>query len=319
MLKTSFARRSRRLAGRALVALACAAASTVLAPTGGAATPIKDPATIACPGAPSGWASQPVIKSLATPQSVPEPAAEEHLATGGNLVIVSCTYAASPVKQITVAVSYTLPTDLNPNDDFYWGCGTGANAWNDTDRVFRVASIDQWANADFADFADSLGAADVPVFQSVARQLLQNAEGYAHPCSLVSKPTALTTRYLLDIPVAGGNIKSVFWTKGVPEKGVHVVPIVSATSSKVSLKVKAKGKTSPLTIALTRGLDYRQVTAHLVGRARFAVQVVGSKVPSCHTGAKGTLTITTAPSVLLSVCGQTFLRGERLGRVRFIA
>ncbi len=281
-----------------------------------AAHAVKDPATIACPAAPSGWKNSPVVKSLATPQSVPEPDAEEHLATGGNLVSVACTYFASNIRQATIKVSFALPTDINPVNDFYWGCSSGGTKWNDSDRVYTVLSPHQWAMALFVDFAGSVGSRDVPAFQSATRELLENADGYGHACNTVAKETVLTSRYTFDVRVAGGNLKSVFYTLGDPGK-TGVVKVVDSTETTTALKIKVKGKTYPLTIDLRRGIDYRETPAHTADTVRYAVRVVSTKVPSCSKGATGTLTLSNKPSVLLKVCGQTFLRGEAPRRIRF--
>jgi hypothetical protein len=288
----------------------------VAAPAASARSSVKDPNSIACPAAPAGWDSSPVRKDVATPQSVPEPAAEEHLATGGNQVTISCTYFASLVKQVTLRVSYALPTDINPVTDFYFGCGGGGLPWNDSDRVYRVPALEQWANASLIDLLGAVPAANVPTFEALTRQLLQNAAGYGHPCVTVSKPTALTSRYSFDIRVAGGNLKSVFWTSESQAKG-GVQPVVQADVSTTLLKVKAAGKMRTLAIKLTRGIDYRPTRFHTADTVRYAVKVVGTRVPGCKRGATGTLTISNRPSLLLQVCGQSFLQNETPRRIRF--
>ncbi len=277
---------------------------------------MKDPNAIACPAAPAGWDKLPVRKDVATPQSVPEPDAEEHFATGGNQVTVSCTYFASLVKQVTLRVSYALPTDINPVTDFYWGCGTGELPWNDSERVYRVVSVEQWANASLIDLLGAVPHANVPMFEAVTRQLLKNAEGYGHPCRIVSKPTALTSRYSFDIHVAGGNLKSVFWTSESQAKG-GVQPVVQADVSTSLLRVKADGKLRPLAIELTHGIDYRSTRFHTADTVRYAVRVLSTKVPACKREATGILTISNRPSLLLRVCGQSFLRNETPRRIRF--
>jgi hypothetical protein len=288
----------------------------VAAPFASARTSVKDPNAIACPAAPAGWDSSPVRKDVATPQSVPEPDAEEHFATGGNQVTVSCTYFASLVEQVTLRVSYALPTDINPVSDFYWGCGTGGLPWNDSERVYRVVSVQQWANASLIDLLGAVPQANVPTFEAVTRKLLQNAEGFGHPCTIVSKPTALTSRYSFDIHVAGGNLKSVFWTSESEAKG-GVQPVVQADVSTSVLNVNADGKPRALAIKLTHGIDYHPTRFHTADTVRYAVQVVSTKVPGCKRGATGILTISNRPSLLLRVCGQSFLRSETPRRIRF--
>lgn len=300
----------------AVTALGCFALAVAVAPAGLAAHSVNDPSTIACPAAPAGWAREPVRKNVASPQSVPEPAAEEHMATGGNLVTVSCTYFASLVKQVTVRVSYALPTDINPVNDFYWGCGGGTQKWDTSYRVFRVPSDAQWASASFDDVAGNLSDGQVPTFERLTHQLLQNANGYGHPCGTVSKPTKLSSRYSFDIYVAGGNIKSVFWTNDAKANN-GVMPIAQANQSKSVLNVKVGRKTRPLTIELTRGIDFHLTPAHRADTVRYVVRVLKTAVPNCYRGATGTLTISTRPSIALAVCSQTFLQGQVPRRIRF--
>jgi hypothetical protein len=299
-----------------VAALGTAGAVAALAPgTGVAAAPIKNPEAIVCPDAPGGWNALPVRKVVDTPQSVPEPDAEEHFQTGGNLVRVACTYYAATNTHVTVTVSYALPSDVNPVNDFYWGCGAGTMRWNESYRVYRVPSVTQWANATLIDAGGFLPARDVPAFRTVTDRLLENAEGYGHACKLLTRPTAVALKYTFDIKAAGGNLKSQFLAEEAAKNGVH--PIVQSTVTTARVRVTADGKSRPLTIRLARGLDFRPATARSAGQVRYAVKVVSSKVPSCRGGAAGTLTITTRPSVLLAVCGQRFLRGADVGRVRF--
>jgi hypothetical protein len=295
------------LAGLVCAVVACAPAA--------AATPVRDPNTIECPGAPAGWSEPPVLKTLATPQSVPQASAEEHFATGGNLVTVGCTYHATSARPLTVTVSYALPTDVNPFNDSYWGCGRPGMKWDDSYRVYRVSSVNQWASASFNDVWQVLESRDVPAFESVTRRLLANAEGYGHSCDLSARPTALKSRYSFDFRLlSGGRIHSVFFTEGEPKGGV--LRIVQATVTDAPLRVKVGGKTRTLTVRLTRGIDYRPAKASAPSRIRYSVQVVGSTVSSCRKGATGTLTIVTSPSVLLQVCKQSFFRGQRVERIR---
>jgi hypothetical protein len=300
-----------------LVAVAFATA-VFFVPAGQAATPspVKDPNLIACPSAPSGWTYAPVRKTLATPESVPEPDAEEHLATGGNLVTVACTYWATDIRQVTVRVTYDLPTDINPINDFYVGCGNGNLKWNSDYRVYRVASDQQWANAFFDDFGLYMPDTEVPTFQRLANQLLQNASGFGHDCTLKVAPTELMARYTFDIRIAGANLKSIFYTKGAPDIA-GTKPIVSLARTSAPLQVKANGKTRRLTIKFTDGIDYSLKNGGNVGTARFKVKVTQSGLATCRAGQTGTLTISTQPAVLLDICGQTFLRGDAPRRIRF--
>jgi hypothetical protein len=307
----------RRVVLLASVLAAAAAASILAGGSAASADPMKDPATIACPTPPAGWDALPPKKSLATPQSVPEPDAEEHFATGGNLVSVTCTYYASTNTHVDVTVSYALPSDANPINDFYWGCGTGTLKWNASDRVYRVPSVSQWANATLVDMLGYLPDRDLAAFENVTNALLRNANGYGHACDTKFRPTALDLRYAFDFRAAGANLKNVFVTE--QPQGGGTAPIVKSTVTTAKLQVPTKTGKRAMTIKLAKGIDYRPATKKASGRVRFQVQVVNSRVSSCRRGANGTLTITTKPSVLLTVCGQSFLRGADVNRVRIYA
>jgi len=55
----------------------------------------------------------------------------------------------------------------------------------------------------------------------------------------------------------------------------------------------------------------------VTGSVRLGVKVLASAVPGCKRGNTGTLTITTAPSVRLAVCGDTFLNGKARTTIEF--
>ncbi len=296
--------------GTVFLLAACAAAvAFVAAPTGRAAS--NDPNDINCPAAPSGWSASAVTKHVVTPQSVPnaqDPNTDnETYAQGGNAVSVSCTYRHSAAKLVSVTVSYALPADANPASDFELGCGTGSVSWNGSTRVYRASSLREWAIATLDDAYGSLAGGDVPRFENVTRQLLQNAQAYGHSCSLAAKQTGISSRVYFDILVAGANLKDTFYTSQSGKAGVS--PITQISGLTAALPVKTSAGTHVLTIKLTRGIDYRSQTPHAAGQARFHVVVTASKVPACRKGATGTLTISTKPVIVLAVCGQTFLPG----------
>ncbi len=300
----------RRAFGRPFCALAVVAVPAFFVVNGGASTLPKDPNAINCPSAPSGWDSAAVTKIVATPQSVPdsrEGLDGELQAQGGNIVTVSCVYRESAAKNIYVTVSYALPTDPNPFSDFDLGCGTGAVNWDAANRVFRISSLEQWALASLIDSSSVLPASKVSAFEGVARKLLENVNGYAHPCGIVVKPTSVKGRIYFDILVAGANIKETFYTSTRTSGGLYTIEQIDPLVDAFHVQTKAGNRV--LTVKLTRGIDYRKQTGHVTGRARFRVVVTASQIASCRKGANGILTVSTQPAVLLDVCGQTFLRG----------
>jgi len=282
--------------------------AAVMVPVGGAAGPVqKGPDAIACPAAPQGWNHPAVAKTVSTPQTTSGGYGSnyEQVAGGGNAVTVTCEYHNTSVKQVYVAVSFALPSDLNPLNDFDLGCSRGDVNWNSSDRVYRVSSPDQWALATLVDDRASLRTNDVPAFQRVTRGLLQNAKGYGHSCVVTPRPTELRARFYFDIRAGGDNIKATFWSPPSPSKsGIYSINEITPVTA--ALQVNTKVGVRVLKIRFTRGIDYRLQTAKLPARVRFGVSVAASKIPSCRTGATGTLTISTPLSVVVDVCGQSF-------------
>jgi uncharacterized protein YcnI len=305
--------RLRLLLCAGIVGLAAAA----LAGSGAAAVAAQDPNAIGCPSAPSGWGDPAVSKIVATPQSVPPPAdAPERESQGGNTITVTCQYHHGDEKQATITVSVALPTDPNPISDFYFGCGHGDVPWDTTNRAYSVGSTSQWAVATFTDEINDVPNGEVASFEKVAQQLLQNTNGYGHPCKLVLKPTETQGRVYFDINVGGTTIKDTFWTPPVPN-GNGIYPIKHISALNAALRVPTKNGTRLLAIKLSKGIDFRAQTPKAKGRVRFRVLVTSSKVPSCKRGAAGTLTISTQPAVQLDVCGQTFHPGPAPRQVQF--
>ncbi len=299
----------------ALVGLVLVAAAGAAAP---AAT--KDPNSIGCPAPPSGWDSPAVSKSVITPDTVPDALDPDNggelEAEGGNAATVSCSYHHTAATAVDVVVSYALPVDPNPFADFDFGCGTGAVSWSASTRVFRVSSPKEWALATLDDAYGDLSASEVPEFEDVTRQLLDNAAGYGHSCSLVTKPTKVAAKVQFDIYVAGANLKDTFYTSQTKKKS-GVYPITKISALTAALQLRTSAGTRPLTIKLIEGIDYRTASAKVSGRVRFRVQVTASKVAACAKGATGTLTISTVPVVQLHVCGRTFLPGPAPRSVDF--
>jgi hypothetical protein len=302
-------------AGLRLVVLVCASLLAASAPTSRAAAnaTIKDPSSIACPSSPSGW-----FFPAAAGKKVEDAQTDVRLHSSYQ-VLVTCNYFTRAGKHILVQVDYTLPTDPNPKNDFaFLGCGSGGTQWNATDRVFRLISADQWAFAGFYDSGLQLEKSDVPRFEDVARQLLHNSEGYGHSCALTVKPTPAVSNLSFVFQVSAGQAAGSFVAQAIPGSKVDAVPVVQVHVPNITLKVKTNGASHGLTIRVKRGIDYHPATQSSNGTVRFAIEVVHSKVPSCPQGAAGRLTVSTKPSVLLDVCGQTFLRGKAEATISFV-
>jgi hypothetical protein len=279
-----------------------------------AAQPIKDPNTIACPQPPSGWTNP-----AEGGKTVESPQINQNIATLGasDQVEVACDYFELPRKHILVSVNYAVPDDINPQSDFYWGCSSAGTPWNTSDRVFRVMSPDQWAIAAFSDIGGYLAQTEVPKFEQVTRQLLANAEGYGHPCSLHTAPTLLASNFHYSFQVADGGGSGSFWAAIGPRQ-TTATRVLRVTGVAIRLHVRTTGGARhPLTIRVERGIDYLPAGAHVTGRVRLGIRVVASQVPTCGVGNTGTLTITTAPSVRLAVCGRTFLHGKAQTQIQF--
>jgi len=295
-----------------VAALSAALGAATVATNATAASPVveKNPNTIRCPAPPPGWSDPAITKNVITPESVPNALDADNggelEAQGGNAVTVQCNYHHTRSEQVAVIVSYALPTDPNPFADFDFGCGKGSVTWLASYRAYRVASSSQWALATLDDSDGNLHSNQIPEFEKVAQELLHNAEGYAHSCSLVTKPTLVSASIHFDIYVAGTNLKDTFLASQTRTKG-RAYPIKSISSLTATLQVPTGAGTRSLKIDLTRGIDYRPATAKAAGRVRFGFLVEGSRVPSCSRGAKGMLTISTKPAVSLHVCGRTFL------------
>jgi len=288
--------------GGAAVVAAAALVGSGAAGAPAAGEPVKDPSTIACPPGPAGWALSPVDGKM-----VWDGKHDVRLA-GLQQVAVNCNYVTPDDKHIEVSVAYALPTDINPKGDFFYGCSSGELPWTSTDRTFHVISRNQWAMATFNDLLRQLDESEARAFQDVTRQLLQNADGYAHDCELKLAPTVATTRYTFAFEAVGASSNGSFTTRGQANPATGAMRVVTAKAP--TFAVKVGGTPRALTVRVRRGLDYHPPTPTTRGMLRLAVAVVGSKLASCHRGATGTLTVTTAPAVRLTVCGKTFLGGR---------
>jgi hypothetical protein len=289
----------------------------MLAPTSGiaAAPQSKDPNSIACPVASTKW----FVPAAAGGKEIEDGETDVHYRPS-DAVTVNCNYFTRDGKHVLVSVQYALPSDPNPINDFYYGCSSSETPWNSTDRVFRLTSRDQWAVAVFYDTLFQLKNSEVPMFEDVTRRLLRNAEGYAHDCSLRVAPTAVESTYAFTFDVPAGKVQGSFVVKAAPSRDprASTAPVVQASAPTIRLGVRSGGARHALAIEISHGVTYRD--RHFAGSGRstsaatssvtFAIRVVGSTVPSCPKGASGTLTVSTAPSVSLRVCGRTFLHGR---------
>jgi len=299
--------RLQRAAARLFTSAAALCVVAGVAPTLAFATAAKKtPDAIACPSAPAGWDRPPVAKTVSSPQTTENGygGGYEQVAAGGNAATVTCAYHQS-AKQVYVAVSFALQSDPNPLNDFDLGCSRGDARWNAADRVYRVSSRDQWALATLVDDSRALRASEVPAFLAVTRKLLLNAAGYGHSCVVGARPTQIPARFFFDIRAGGDNIKSTFWTPPSPSKS-GIFPIQKISPSTARLQVETNAGAHLLAVKLTRGVDYRLQNAQRPARVRLRFTVTGSKVPSCHRGATGTMTISTPLTVQLAVCGHTY-------------
>ena len=281
-------------------------ASQASAPT------IKDPSALKCPPAPNKWATPRtggtmLQDSQTTPRLGPS-----------YQVILQCRYVDRHERFILIELSYTMPTDPNPNADFDLGCDAGNTAWNNKDRVFRVASSDQWAIASFYDPNRELDAVGEHKFEQITRTLLQSAQGYAHGCSLRVEPSTVVSHYSFTFQAAAGRAAGSFWIKGVPNSTTNAIPIVRVQAPKIILFVQSKAVRYKLTLRITQGIDYRHAKHGFGESTRFGLKVISSKLPACQPGANGVLTVSTKPALSLDVCGRTFLRGHARTTISYL-
>jgi hypothetical protein len=273
----------------------------------------KDPHGIACPAAPSGWFLPPgdSTPTAGGGRTIIAPGDVVILgegAQGGNTVNVTCDYFTQAGKHLTVDLLYALPTDPNPINDFYFGCQSGGVKWTNDDRTFRLMSRTQWASVAFFDFLELVPPSDEPQFETVARQLLQNAEGFAHGCDLKVQPTPTISQFQFNFEVSAGKGQGLFYISGLDTSSS--LPVVSESVRNMTLNVMSHGTRHPLTIVVTHGVSFVPGRPNRRASVKLAVKVKDSKVPGCRAGSTGTLTVSTGQSVLLKVCSQSFLQGK---------
>lgn len=268
---------------------------------------VKDPSGIDCPPGPSGWALSTVNGKM-----VWDGQHDARLA-GLHQVAVNCNYVTSDDKHIEVTVAYALPTDPNPINDFSFGCSSGGVKWTSKERMFHVSSQKQWALATFNDLLLQISENEARAFETVTRQLLQNAEGYGHDCQLKVAPTALKTEFTFRFLVNGAGAHGSFYAQGAVSGKTNSAPVVETTVPNFALNVS--GTKKGLVLKVTRGIAYYPQSPGSGRKVRLAVVVVSSKLPSCRKGASGTLTVTATPSVQLNICGKAFLRGRAVAQI----
>jgi hypothetical protein len=299
-----------------LAALAVSVATCVMPTTSLGAAPassFKDPHGIGCPAAPEGWSIIPGDNTIRRPggRTVVAPGdVEGHLgdvgSRGGNGVQIGCDYFRGTQNHVTVELLYALPTDPNPNNDFYFGCGNGGQKWDESFRTFRLADTSQWAIVAFLDPARQLDRSDVSAFEGVAGRLLRNADGFAHDCTLDVQPTATISQFSFVFETPGGDMgKGLFYTS-VGRPSASSWPVVSAAAHDITLHVKLRGKRYPVTVHVRRGVTYVPETSKRKPAVRLAVVVKSSKVPACPRHSTGTLTISAQPFLRLAVCSRSF-------------
>jgi hypothetical protein len=277
-----------------------------------------------CPAPPSGWTA-PKAPGFWGPNENPGTDTEE----------ITCLYANSKGQSMSAVVSYALPTDLYPFNDFVYGCGSnGAVAWDDTQRIYHLPSSDRFALASFADPLKLLGSAEVPKFEALTHSMVDAAHVLAHNCSLKAAPTQTVATWLfdfdLDLRSNGVAAKGSLGTH-VPQSGVspgvasYAVPdgtfqtsgspsnpvVTSLKAPPVTITLHDHRKTYTVTIAFTKGISFRQGAANgagtLVASLVAGVTVVRSTLAGCRRGSQGTLTVATHPAMLkLDLCSSVF-------------
>jgi hypothetical protein len=293
-----------------------------------AATLVASKATVAagappnfvCPAAPPGWTAA-KAPGFWGPDENPGTDTEE----------ITCVFANRGSKTVSVVVSYALPTDLRPFDDFFYGCGTsGAVAWDNTQRVYHLPSADRWALASFTDTLKIMTSADVPRFKAVARTMVDAAHNLAHTCSSNALPTQAVATWLFDFDFelkGNGIVATGRLGTHVPQQGTsagvatYAVPdgsfktsgspanplVTKLKAPHVTITLHDHGKIYTVTFAFTKGISFRKTGQAAAASLVAGVAVVHSSLTGCRARSQGTLTMMTAPATLkLDLCGDVF-------------
>lgn len=300
---------------RGLFVLGTALLAVLVPGVGFGATP-RDPHGIGCPAAPAGWTIKPgdylgpgkeggrTIVTPSSPGGLDEMTGLQ-VTVGGNQVSVACDYVRTDTgRRLQVNVIYALPSDPNPIFDHYFGCGSGQMKWDEDYRRYQVISPRQWAIAAFYDYLGSLKPGDVGAFETVTKQLLQNAEGYAHDCTLKTKETLLTFTFKYAFQSAAGSGKVDFETPAAMI-ATGALPVLSTTTPSYTMRVE----NHPVTVKVSHGVGFYPGTSRQDEKLVLAVQLTKSKLPACAIGNKGSL-IVTQTSLVLNVCSRSYDGGR---------
>jgi hypothetical protein len=249
--------------------------------------------------------------------------APEQQPVGGYEIEVNCNYFTKTGRHIEVGVGYDLPIDPNPYNDFDVGCAatnaarasgpSGTQAWDPTLRVYRIVSLTRWADAVFSDFQNQLRPGEVPSFEAVTRQLMRNAEPYAHACKVVTSPTRVSEiwQFSFDATVVDrGVVTTTTGTSGSfvakPDANGRTRTLTRLTASDIVVKVGGQGS---VTLRVGRGLSFDLI--HGAGTLRAVVTVARSSYAGCHAGLAGLLRLKAAnQTAALDVCGRNLLAGR---------
>jgi len=285
---------------------------------------------VACPDPPSGWRPDVANPSIYGPVQNP----------GQNHEAITCTYLRQR-DSIQVTAEVALPSDLNPLDDFYYGCGSRHETWGAATRLYLVESRKSWSYAEFADPDREVPAGDVTAFETATRSLLQNVQPLAHECRInTTTPTTVRQVYLFafelllkapDFDAFGGISSASAGNSQIPSASFTTVAGIAATTTFRVVSVAAPRTT--LTITDSRGthtvlLDFdpgvsfshRPPTEVL----RLNVRIARSDYAGCHVGSTGTVVLlsglqsSTSSRVELNICGSTFRRGSERATVEIV-
>jgi hypothetical protein len=285
--------------------------------------------SVTCPSAPAGWTSSPSTPTFWGPTQNPGQDTEE----------VTCHYA-SALKRVSLVGEYALPTDINPINDFYYGCTNSHDvAWSDSTRVYIVTSKSQWGYAELNDSDNQLAPSDVSGFESATRALLANTEGFGHVCKVhTTSPVGVNSifRFSFEFDVHsaakgfeafGGVSSSTDGNQSVPAGSFttligangssNLAKVVQVQAPEIPMTIVDHGKVHTVTIRIGTGIDFLLQGA--TERLRANIEVVRSNYPSCRRGATGTLTISTVQilfaagrsSIDFALCDNLFERGSR--------
>jgi hypothetical protein len=331
-------KRARARGGLGVLAVVTLAAALALIPLVAGAAPglaagMDD--EYACPAAPPGWGEFATNPILVGPTSIMG-AHTETLEPGSTQEVVNCDYYNTNKSHIRVTGDLALPIDLNPINDFYYGCGTRLDshdvAWDSVNRTMLIQSKTAWAFAIVTDPYHAFENADVTDFKQVATDLLKSISGKAHSCALDTRhPTEAPASWGFDFELsittgsngvfdAFGGIGTSgpsrlplgsFVTTGGPDARNHY-KVKSINLPDVDLTVVQHGVSRHLTLKFTKAIRFyykAPKAAFVVG-----VKVAGSHVPGCPNGSTGKLAATSilsnslvgAKTLTLTLCGSLF-------------